>query len=287
MELHPKFVDNYRMQRRSEYDAQGFVLVRGLFSAEEAAALRDHFTAMVERGGDGFADAPGDASATDPLAKYPRLMQPHLRDDRAMNYMLDARIRAVMNDILDTEPLAVQTMVYFKPAGARGQALHQDNRYLTVRPSTCIGAWMALDRCDPENGCLQVVPGSHTLPVLCPIKGDTTVSFTSETVPLPEGASVVDVVMEPGDVLFFHGNLIHGSEPNRSTDRFRRIIVGHYIMGDAVSVSRYYKPVYDFDGRVLEVSHTEDGNPCGVFVPHGSGARVEMSGTVAEALAAH
>jgi hypothetical protein len=32
-------------------------------------------------------------------------------------------------------------MIYFKAAGARGQALHQDQYYLRVNPGTCCAAW--------------------------------------------------------------------------------------------------------------------------------------------------
>jgi ectoine hydroxylase-related dioxygenase (phytanoyl-CoA dioxygenase family) len=33
--------------------------------------------------------------------------------------------------------------------------------------------------------------------------------------------------MEPGDVLFFNGQVIHGSLPNRSSTRFRRALIAH------------------------------------------------------------
>ncbi|MEJ7654789.1 MAG: phytanoyl-CoA dioxygenase family protein [Chloroflexia bacterium] len=44
----------------------------------------------------------------------------------------------------------------YSPAGARGQALHQDNFFLKVEPGTCIAAWAALDPADRENGGLEV-----------------------------------------------------------------------------------------------------------------------------------
>ena len=48
--------------------------------------------------------------------------------------MIDARLNKWMTSILGREPYAVQTMFYFKPPGARGQALHQDQFYLRVDP---------------------------------------------------------------------------------------------------------------------------------------------------------
>ncbi len=108
----------------------------------------------------------------------------------------------MLTGLLGRDPYAVQTMIYFKPPGARGQALHQDNYYLRVQPGTCIAAWMALDACDTANGCLQVVPGSHKWPILCTVPADTTQSFSDVTVPIPIGTPVVSIRMNPGDVLF-------------------------------------------------------------------------------------
>jgi len=177
---------------------------------------------------------------------------------------------------LDAEPYAVQTMLYFKPPGARGQALHQDQYYLRVQPGTCMAAWMALDRCDEENGCMQVVPGSHLFPLLCTIEADTQQSFTDVTVPIPEGMPVAPVLMEAGDVFFFNGQLIHGSFPNQSQDRFRRSLIGHYIVGEAEKVSQYYHPVMRMDGSPVELGVSEQGSTCGVWVEENGEPVVEM-----------
>jgi ectoine hydroxylase-related dioxygenase (phytanoyl-CoA dioxygenase family) len=128
-----------------------------------------------------------------------------------------------------------------------------------------MAAWMALDACDEENGCLQVVPGSHDLPVLCTEKADTSVSFTDITVPIPEGTPVTPVRMEAGDVFFFNGSVIHGSYPNTSRDRFRRALIGHYIDGSAREVARFYHPALRMDGSELSLDESQGGGPCGVW----------------------
>lgn len=207
-----------------------------------------------------------DPRSADPLRRYPRLMQPHLQDRVAWDFVSDPRLESALIELLGAAPSIVQTMVYFKPPGARGQALHQDNRYLQVEPGACVAAWLALEATDHENGCLEVVPGSHRLDLLCPVPGDTTASFTDETVPLPPHAAVVDVPMSPGDVLFFHGNLIHGSDPNMTHDRFRTIIVGHYATGDARQISDAYPAALTFSGEELHLDRTSLGGPCGSFV---------------------
>ncbi|MEI2736190.1 MAG: phytanoyl-CoA dioxygenase family protein [Rhodoblastus sp.] len=66
--------------------------------------------------------------------------------------------------------------------------------------------------------------------------------------PLPPDADVRPVVMKAGDVLFFNGQLVHGSYPNTSQDRFRRSLIGHYIQGDAEQVGHWYHPALRMDG---------------------------------------
>ena len=257
------------------YDENGYAVLRGMFSPDEVATLREHYMQLRAQG-----EHPGDLTGVkpesdDPLLRYPRMIHMHYWDEMSMQWMLDERLRAALNGLLGDDPLAVQTMIYFKPPGARGQALHQDNFYLRVRPGTCMAAWMALDPCDEENGCMQVVPGSQHWPVLCPEKADTSISFTDVTVPLAEGFRPVPVRMDAGDVLFFNGSIVHGSFPNVSRDRFRRALIAHYIEGNSVQLSTFYERVFRMDGTEVTVAPAPDGGPCGVFVERDAG-RVDI-----------
>ena len=171
----------------------------------------------------------------DPLAFYPRMMNPHAQPERAVgqiarDFLLHPRLHPILRDLFGEEPAGVQTMFYFKPAGARGQELHQDNFYLRVKPGTCMAAWLAVDDVDAGNGGMKVVPGSHREDVACPQKADPAVSFTSDYVPVPDG-------MDGGAVrhegrrrpVLQRQSLIHGSTPNTSRDRFRRSLIAHYV----------------------------------------------------------
>lgn len=264
--------------QRHTYEAQGYLVIPGLFSAAEIATLRDHYMALREAGSYAGDDAGINSTSNDPLRRYPRMIHMHRWDAATLAWMTDARLAAALTGLLEREPFAVQTILYFKPAGARGQALHQDNFYLRVQPGTCMAAWLALDDCDEANGCMQIVPGSHNWPVLCNTKADTTESFTDVTVPIPAGTSIAPVVMRAGDVLFFNGSLVHGSFPNTSTDRFRRALIGHYIEGDAEQVGRWYHPVLRMDGSEVVLAASPGGLPCGVWTDIGGDPEIEVSG---------
>lgn len=265
----------------ADFKRDGFAVARGLISREEALAIRDAFMAMNKDGPvEGLSEARrvrydgtvGPHEPTDPLHFHPRMLHPHLHSDKpvgplARRYLLDARIGAVLRTIMGEEPLAVQTMFYFKPPGARGQDFHQDNFYLKVKPGTCMAAWIALDRCDAENGGMMCVPETGDEAIQCPEKSDPRLSFTSEHVPIPEGKTAVLPVLEPGDVLFFNGSTIHGSGPNTSADRFRRSLICHYVPASTAELSDWYKDPMFFDGRVKPIKVNEDGGPCGTLHP--------------------
>ena len=263
---------------KQSYDRNGYALVRGLFAPGEVAAYREHYMALRKHGSYAGDLVGADAGKDDPLKRYPRMIHMHRWDEISLRWVLDARLNACMSGMLGREPYAVQTMLYFKPPGARGQALHQDNFYLKAQPGTCMAAWLALDDCDEANGCLQVVPGSHTWPLLCTTEADTRVSFTDVTVPLPPGVQAEPVVMQAGDVLFFNGALVHGSLPNTSADRFRRALIGHYIEGAAEQVAQFYHPALRMDGRPLELAISQGGGACGVWVERDGQPQIELAG---------
>ena len=272
---------------KESYDRDGFYLARGVFTPEEVAVYADHYMRLNEEAVPGISDALPDWTSPDPLQHYPRLIQMHRTDDVSLGFLIDKRLASIMAQLLGEEPYAVQTMLYYKPPGARGQALHQDQYFLRVKPGTCIAAWLALDPCDEENGCLRAVPDTRDLPVLCTIPADTEKSFTDITVPLPPGAEAVPIIMDPGDVFFFNGSVIHGSYPNTSKDRFRRALIGHYIVAEAEKVARFYHPVLRMDGSVLEIDVSEGGGPCGVFKDRDGETVVELVGHAADATMRH
>lgn len=266
-------------RHRVEYELDGYTVVRGVFHDDEVASYRDHFMSLRGQG-----VYPGDlvgvdVASDDPLKQYPRMIHMHRWDDVSLRWLLDPRLDACMSALLGRQPYAVQTMLYFKPPGARGQALHQDQYYLRVSPGSCIAAWLALDDCDEANGCLKAVPGSHRWPLLCLAEADTRESFTDVTVPVPEGADVRSVLMRAGDVMFFHGSLVHGSARNQTADRFRRSLIGHYIGGDAQQVAQFYSPALRMDGSPVTLADSPGGGACGVWVEQDGGATVEMSGS--------
>jgi phytanoyl-CoA hydroxylase len=122
-------------------------------------------------------------------------------------------------------------MLINKPPGVDGRhPLHQDLLYFPFRPADAIVAtWTALDRCTRDNGCLVVVPGSHRGGLV--EHGRPEWEWVNFLYVGAKGVGPdtqrVHLEMEPGDTVFFHPLLLHGSGQNR-TRGFRRAISCHY-----------------------------------------------------------
>lgn len=209
------------------YRENGYYVAREVFTGRETEEMVQHFMEMRKEGpkpGDYGGDA-GKGEA-DPLNKFPRFINMHRWDPKTDAWQKDARLTKPAKELIGDDLVLCQTMLYFKPPGSRGQSPHQDHQYIRKYP--LIGAWMALDRCDEENGRMVTVPGSNKLGIL-PVKpADMEISFTTGGTVMPQGAREVGIDMEPGDVLYFDGFTIHGSYHNRTLDRFRRSFIVHY-----------------------------------------------------------
>ena len=57
--------------------------------------------------------------------------------------------------------------LFAKPAGTgRKVPWHQDGEYWPLKPLSTCTVWIAIDDSHQDNGCLNVIPGSHKNPTL-------------------------------------------------------------------------------------------------------------------------
>jgi phytanoyl-CoA hydroxylase len=251
------------IDEKNHFDTQGYLIVKNLFTLDEVSELRDHFMELSKEPIPGCFEPVMESEVDDPLKRYPRMMHPHRVSEIAKRYMLHSKVLAILRDLYREEPLAAQSMFYFKPPRSRGQALHQDNFYLQVEPGTCIAAWTAIDQADPENGGMLIVPKTNNDEIYCPESADQNESFTNHYVKPPKGKKAIPAIMAPGDVLFFNGNLIHGSHRNKSKNRFRRSFICHYASESTTKIGGFYSPLFRSDGSKVERKVSNESGPCG------------------------
>lgn len=248
----------------NQFISEGYILIKGLFSQDNIHEIEDTFEKISHTTVPGFFEPDLSGTADDPLKRFPRVMHPHRYNETAKKYLLHKPVMAALADLYGEEALAAQSMFYYKPPGSRGQALHQDNFYLQVEPGNCIAAWTAIDAANEENGGLLVVPKTGKHEISCPETADSTESFTNHYVKPPKDQKAMPVIMDKGDVLFFNGNLIHGSYRNKTVDQFRRAFICHYANASATHINTHYRPLFREDGTTIDLESNTDGGPCGI-----------------------
>ena len=152
-----------------------------------------------------------------------------------------ARIVDGARVLLGKECYHWHSKIVTKEPGGGKLAWHQD--YASWYEDGClfpdlVNCLIALSESNKKNGCLKLAVGSHLLgrlniPVGCPYR-DADPDLVEKVL---ERLDVVYCEMEPGDVLFFHGNTLHSSEPNNS-NRSRSLM---YCTYNAVSNEPFVK----------------------------------------------
>lgn len=152
---------------------------------------------------------------------------------------------AILEPLLGNNIKQVTQQIHWKPPGARltGYRFHQDLRFRqakdqyedVVRDTVTVG--IAIDRATTENGCLRVVPNTHTMGYLGLSdngEGQLMKGVTQDDELRSVGidpANVVNMELEPGDLVMWGLLTVHGSLPNES-DHDRAFAISSYVRGE-------------------------------------------------------
>ncbi|MFC5405352.1 phytanoyl-CoA dioxygenase family protein [Cohnella soli] len=128
----------------------------------------------------------------------------------------------------------------YKPGGANSSAManvgwHQDYAYWQCAAEpTLITAWIAFDDVNLDNGCMQVIPGSHQSGLFNVnnfFEQDLEKQRRELNLPDDVPFAPVPLIMKAGQVSFHHALALHGSGAN-STDNPRRSLTVHLMAGE-------------------------------------------------------
>lgn len=202
-------------QERSDYERDGFIIVRNLFTVEEISLLGK--TARADNAMD-----KSSSSMDDGEGNAVRLALWNHPGDGI--YGMIARCRKLVDrveDLLDDEAYHYHSKMVLKDAKVGGAwAWHQDYGYWyqngVLSPNLC-SVMIAVDKATEKNGCMQVLKGSHKLGRINHVlSGDQAGADMERVEEAKKRLELVHAIMEPGDALFFHSNTLHASAANNS-----------------------------------------------------------------------
>jgi len=191
------------------------VLARGLFDSEETALLsctakEDH---ELDKHAYGRADGEG--------GKTRLSLWNHPGENIYGAFARSRRIVDSVEKLLEGEVYHYHSKMILKDAKVGGAwTWHQDYGYWyqnAVLFPLLTSVMIAMDRSTRENGCLQVLKGSHLMGrVDHVLTGDQAGADLERVEKAQQRLELVYCEMDPGDALFFHCNLLHRSDQNRS-----------------------------------------------------------------------
>ena len=211
----------------SAFERDGFVIVRGLAAPEFCARLRRALEAALrplmgpaEFEADlGYPGAPTDMQAVG--GRTPRrLLHAASRFPMLREWATGQPLRVALSEFLPGDLRLSQchhNCVMTKHPGYSSATLwHQDIRYWSFDRPELVSVWLALGEETNRNGALKIVPGSHRLQ-LDRGRFDRDLFLRPD---LPQNKALIrqaaEVLLEPGDALFFHCRAIHAAGKNRS-----------------------------------------------------------------------
>ncbi|KAI8339128.1 hypothetical protein BC941DRAFT_422153 [Chlamydoabsidia padenii] len=229
-------------EQRQSYHDQGFLLIDDFFSLDEHATLQ-HYCEEFKQWGHETGKwmqyyETNKATLQDQLCRTENFTPYHA----GMNaYVKSPRLLKILQELHGEEYVLFKEKVNYKLPGGGGFPAHQDApAFIQFGQSSHMTVMFTIDPTTNENGCLEVVPGSHKNNYDCGIlpqeKSDNSISleWCAQNQWIP-------VHCKPGSILIFGAYLAHRSGDNK-TDYSRRAV---YLTNNAAKEGdfrdRYYE----------------------------------------------
>lgn len=244
-----------------QFHSQGYFIARRLLSSEESQLLGQIARAdrALALAASGRADGEGGVVTLTVENELPE-------DSMYGAIVRSRRIVDTMETLLEGEVYHYHhKMIQKEPKVGGAWTWHQDYGYwynngcLFPLMASCL---IAVDRATKENGCLQVLNGSHLMGRIDHgPTGDQTGADLERVQAARERLELVYCEMESGDAIFFHCNLLHRSDQNRSEHpRWAFIACYNAARNDPYKEGRHprYVPLAKWsDEKVLETGQRQ------------------------------
>jgi len=214
---------------KSQFDRDGFVVVRGFFDAGQVCEIQDELDRYIKQVAPDIPQGFVMYEDTDDPRTLKQLA--HIGHyDAWFKRFLSAGRPVELAEVLLNGPVSLSELEWFNkpPQASRPTPVHQDGFYFKIEPKEAVTIWIALDKVDDENGCIRYVAGSHQ-DGLRAHQPSSVLGFSQSLVDYApaDRDREVPVHAEPGDLLVHHCLTIHSADANRS-DRDRRAMAAIY-----------------------------------------------------------
>ena len=181
----------------------------------------------------------------------------HLYFPWANKIIFEQKILDVVTQIIGDDILCWNSLIFHKKANSKSWvSMHQDQNYWGIDDNKVLTVSLALSSSTVENGCLKLLPGSHKKKFEHKDLNDSnnllargqTIDYKKDKIE----SNFVNIVSEPGECVFFHSNMVHGSYQN-NTSKDRVLYAMRFLTPDnMIDKKLYYNYATLIHGNNLE-----------------------------------
>jgi len=232
--MEAKTMDAAAMKR--QYDEKGYIVLYDLFTEEETRQLKEEARRVLDEEEAKYRKENDDPNAVPAFRKtgvYVGMTAASALFKKANTH---PRILEALAAVVSPKVDFWSDKIVFKNAETDfGSPWHQDHAYWfgSNKPSV----WIALDDATIENGCLQVVEGSHKHGYVPYVEQEGLGFQRQLSADVIDPDAVVTLELKRGSAVLFHDLLFHASLPNRS-GKDRWALISTY--RDATQVDPHY-----------------------------------------------
>lgn len=214
----PEFSFKLTSEEVERYHLDGYLGPYTLCAPEEMAELRSRIVDVLHPGHDS-ASLPSMITALNPSMQrgFGRHHDNPFLFDMANSPAIRDRVTSIMGDDL----LLWRTMFFSKEPGDKLIPWHQDYDGWKIEPMLVVSAWLAIDEATRDNGCVDLIPGSHRqfYPFI-PSPPNVMDGFPQMADPSAfDESKAVSMTVKPGQFFLFSERMLHRSMPNVTPHR--------------------------------------------------------------------
>ncbi len=218
------------------YQDNGYLMVEDVVTPEQLQKLQAITADLIEASrqvteSNEVYDLDEGHSAESP--RLTRIKLPHKQHAYFDEILKRSGVTEVLRDLLGDNAALITAKLNTKaPGGGSAVEWHQDWAFYPHTNDDLLAFGLMLNDVTPENGPLQVIPGSHRGPILSHQMNGVFCGAINPKDPDFDADKMVTLTGRAGSMTVHHARLLHGSAPNRS-DRPRLILFYEIAKADA------------------------------------------------------
>lgn len=214
----PKILTESQIQ---EYHETGFLSPIDVMSEDEALSYK--------------------ARLEEAEAKYPEHIHAENRNNAHLSFVfLDELahhpvVLDVVEDLLGVDFTLWASVLFIKePSSSSYVSWHQDATYMGMNKNTFLTPWIALSPSNLETGCMSMIPGSHHNHIVEheDTFAEDNILTRGQRVNNIDESQAVHLILKPGQMSVHHCEVVHGSQPNNSSQRRIGFALQSYMQHD-------------------------------------------------------